>query len=945
MPKDTINFAEIENKWQKRWSEARVFEAEPIEGKEKFFIIFAYPGVSGYLHVGHMRCYAYADILARYMRSRGRNVLFPVGVHPTGNVAISLARRVERGDPATLASLRENGCPEEMIPRLASPSEVVRFFSQVYVEQFWQRFGFSADYRRFTTTIDEGYKRFIQWQFKKLMERGLLIQKPYFGTACIHCGPVAVDPSETDLSEGGGAEKLEFTLIKCRAGEEYLVAATLRPETVFGQTNFWANPEVEYARVRVGSEHWIVSRECAEKLSYQMDDVEVVGSVSGRALVGRRCRPPFIHREVAVLPAKFCDPAIGTGLVTSVPSDAPYDWAGLLEMINDPERCRTYGLNPEEVGRIEPIPIIETPNYGPLPAVEICERLGISSLDDPRLEEATKEIYSAGFHRGVMNERCGEYAGLPVARAKEEIRDAMVRQGDAALFYDLSERVTCRCGGRVVVRRIPDQWFINYGDAELTERSKAHAAEMTIAPEEYHANIQSVLEWFQERACVRQGNWLGTPFPLDERWTIEPISDSTLYPLYYLVSKYVNARELHPEEMDDAFFDAVFLGKGELGGGAERVRKDVLYWYPLDINLGGKEHMTVHFPVFLMNHVAILPKEMLPRGIVVNWYIVMKGGKISKSKGGAVPIPDAAQVHTVDAMRLYYAHSASPFADVEWDEKLVSGYRQRLERIFAQCMELSNFQRGGEERIDRWLETKTAQSMTRVIKAFERFDLRAAAGEVYFTIPEQIRWYMKRGGKGGAVQRSLRLWVQMMAPFTPHIAEELWELIGGDGFVSTALLPTPKDIDEGVLQEEDYILSLLEDIAQIKRVTKIEKGVLHLYVAEDWKRRVREKVLELHRTGTKDHGAILRAVMEMKEARAHGKAAAGFVQKLTRDIAASHLPIAPENEHALLHEARDFLSRETGCRVEVHAADELCHDPKGKAAAAVPGRAAIYLEA
>ena len=128
------------------------------------------------------------------------------------------------------------------------------------------------------------------------------------------------------------------------------------------------------------------------------------------------------------------------------------------------------------------------------------------------------------------------------------------------------------------------------------------------------------------------------------------ISDSTLYPLFYTISLYSNTKQITPEQMTPEFFDYVVLEKGEPSAVAgstgidqellEKIRKDVHYWYPLDINLGGKEHMTVHFPVFLMNHRAILPDDMQPKGIIVNWYVTGKNkDKISKSKGGAQPIP------------------------------------------------------------------------------------------------------------------------------------------------------------------------------------------------------------------------------------------------------------------------------------------------------------------
>jgi len=137
-----LDFSSMEGKWQKAWYDARINESEPAPGTKKFFMIFAYPGVTGYLHVGHMRGYTVSDAIVRHKMMTGHRVLFPVGTHATGNGAISFARKVERGDPATMDILRSNGCPDETLDRLTDPVEVVRFFNEVYVNDYWKRFGF-----------------------------------------------------------------------------------------------------------------------------------------------------------------------------------------------------------------------------------------------------------------------------------------------------------------------------------------------------------------------------------------------------------------------------------------------------------------------------------------------------------------------------------------------------------------------------------------------------------------------------------------------------------------------------------------------------------------------------------------------------------------------------------------------------------------------------------
>jgi len=107
-----FNFSEMEKKWQKRWEEARIYESEVDETKPKFFMIFAYPGISGYLHVGHMRGYTYTDVITRYKRMRGYNVLFPVGTHATGNLAIAFLNKVKEKNENWIRYLKENGATE-----------------------------------------------------------------------------------------------------------------------------------------------------------------------------------------------------------------------------------------------------------------------------------------------------------------------------------------------------------------------------------------------------------------------------------------------------------------------------------------------------------------------------------------------------------------------------------------------------------------------------------------------------------------------------------------------------------------------------------------------------------------------------------------------------------------------------------------------------------------
>jgi leucyl-tRNA synthetase len=957
----SLDFYAIEAKWRKAWYDARINESEPKPGKKKFFMIFAYPGVTGYMTVGHMRGYSVADAIVRFKKMTGHEVLFPVGTHATGNGAIAFARKVERSDPATIETLKANGVTEEQMKKLSDPLEVIRFFNEIYVNEYWKRFGFLSDWRRFTCTIWPDYSKFIEWQMKKLMAEGLLIQKPYYAPACIEHGPVAIDASETDISKGGSAETLEYTLLKFDFEDgRKLVAATLRPETVFGLTNFWLNPEIEYVDVQVGDEVWVMSRPASDKLKFQKDKVVVKGAADGASLMGKRCKAPYTGKMIPIFPSVLCDPNVGSGLVMSVPSDAPVDWIGLVELKRDNVAREMYGISDQMMDEAAPIPIIDTPGWGPLPAVEITKKLGIDSLNDPKLEDATKEVYKSGFHKGSMNDTCGEFAGQPVERAKDAIREEMLAAGQADMFYDLSEEVLCRCGNKVIIKKIPDQWFIDYANPGLTERSKAHALTMKILPGEYHDNIQDVLEWYKERACVRLGNWLGTRFPFDQRWIIEAIADSTLYPAYYVISKFVNDGSIHPDGMTEEFFDYVLLGKGD-GVSVSKstgirlqtldsIKADFEYWYPLDINLGGKEHMTVHFPVFLMNHVAVLRPQHWPKGIMVNWYITSIAGKISKSKGGVQPIPATAEKFGVDAMRLYYAHAASLYVDVAWEDEKVEGYKDKLERIWSLVHGMLESKEGVSSEVDKWLDARMETRLDEIHACMEDYDLRTYANTVFFEIPQDLKWYARRGGRNrAAVVRAVELWIPMMAPIAPHIAEELWQAVGKRPFVSTAQI-RPANVTEAIALEEakeKLIIRLMEDISEILKVTEIKPKRIVVMTSPRWKADVLAAALA--QSGKPDMSALMKSMVPKVPAEAR-KELPNYAKQLLSELSKASAEDRRSmglrmDEGATISGAVSFLSGEFGCGFEIVSADDPNRtDPKGKARFAKPGRPAVYME-
>lgn len=941
MDSKTYNYLTVEQKWQKKWLDRKIFEAKK-EKQKKFFLHFAYPGVSGYLHVGHMRGFTYCDIIARYKRMTGYDVLFPAGFHASGIPSVGFAKKVERGDKITIKMLKENGLTDDFIKKLADPVEVVKYFGKVYVEDYWKRFGFLIDYSRLMSTISEGYNRFIQWQFYKLKEKNLLIQKPHFAPYCPNCGPVAVDKSETDISKGGTAEILEFITIKFQMNDgTILPAATLRPETIFGVTNMWVNPNIEYVKAKINSEIWICSKECVDKLSHQLDKVEMLNErVPGKELIGKTCKIPLANREVSILSGPFADPSVATGVVMSVPAHAPYDWIALVESGED----------------IDPITIIDVKDFGTNPAKEVCDELGIKSqTETEKLDMATELVYKKEFHTGYLNENCGTYAGIKISDIKDEVKNELISKNLAVIMREFSEEVTCRCEEKVVIKQIPDQWFIRYSDQNLTKESKERTRNMNIYPAEYRGEMPRVLDWFDDRACIRKGSWLGTEFPFKKGWIIEPISDSTLYSAYYIVSKYVNENKIKPEEMTEEFFDYIFLGKGKPQNDIwDEIKSDFQYWYPVDINLGGKEHKTVHFPVFLMNHVAIMPEDKWPDGIFVHWWVTQKGReKISKSKGGAESITEAATIYSVDAMRLYYAHVGSPFVDVEWDPEVVTKYKNRIANIWKLIKQIRKIKEKTDENLDSWLRSTLHRTIKKNLDAFENYDLRVATNEIFFEFQKHIQWYLKRnGGNKKLLNEVVSNWIKLMSPITPHLAEELWISLGEKEFVSLASYPKydPKTLSEKAEVGEYLLSKIVEDTNEILRVTKIKPKKIYLYTSPKWKQELFRKALELSKEDKLEMSVLMKTAMADPNLRKQGKEVSNFAGKLVGEIKKLNENDRKRyeiqiDEKLYLEQASGFLKKEFSADVQILCADDKdIYDPAKKARYAVPLRPAIYIE-
>ena len=467
---------QIEQKWQAKWENAHIFEADPDPKRKKIMVTFPYPYMNGPLHVGHTFTASRVDAYARFKRMQGYNVLWPWAWHWTGQPLLGASQRIARGDEAYIQVLREvDDVPE---------SELKKFVDPLYMAQYYtnegrlavKSIGFSVDWRREFTTIMPTYQKFIEWQYKNLKEKGYVTR----GTHPVVWCPKDQSPTgDHDRQVGEGVTPEEYTLIKYKLDERtFLPAATFRPETIYGITNMWINPDATYVEATVNGENWIISQEAAEKLKEQEKKVQVKRSFKGKELIGKIFENPLTKGKFPILPGWFVDPKTATGVVYSVPAHAPYDWLALKDLQEKPEVLKDFGIDPEDVKRIKPISIIKVDGFGEYPAVEIVEQLGIKDQHDPKADEATKALYKKEFHSGVLKQNCGPYTGKTVREVKDTLIADFRKLGVADSMYDLPEQVVCRCMTQCIVKILSDQWFLDYSDQQWKAKAKEVVAQI-----------------------------------------------------------------------------------------------------------------------------------------------------------------------------------------------------------------------------------------------------------------------------------------------------------------------------------------------------------------------------------------------------------------------------------------------------------------------------------
>ncbi|CAJ2511877.1 Uu.00g075020.m01.CDS01 [Anthostomella pinea] len=771
------------------------------------------------------------------------------------------------------------GIPIQEIHLFADPQYWLEFFPPLCRRDL-TNFGARIDWRRSFVTTDANpyYDAFVRWQMNRLKELNKIKFGKRYTIYSIKDGQPCMDH---DRAEGEAVGPQEYTAIKLRVKEwapkaeeilkgklpadsnVFLVPATLRPETMYGQTCCFVGPKITYGIFKVSEkEYYLVTDRAARNMAYQSvfskeGSIEKVAEIAGSDVVGTLVHAPLsLHTEgVRVLPMETVLPTKGTGVVTSVPSDSPDDYATVTDLA---KKAAYYGIK-EEWAKMEIIPIIDTPSYGDLCAKTLVEKLKIASPKDTKqLEEAKELAYKEGYYQGIL--KVGEFKGEKVEVAKPKVRQQLIDAREAFAYSEPEKKVVSRSGDDCIVS-LMDQWYLDYGEASWRKTAlewvdNAEGKGMDTYTAETKRAFEGALNWLNQWACARSFG-LGSKLPWDPQFLVESLSDSTIYMAYYTVAnrhilhKDVFGREkgignIGPEQMTDDVWDYIFcrreLGDDVLSGSSipketlQTMRREFEYFYPLDIRVSGKDLINNHLLFFLYIHLAIFPPEYWPKGVRANGHLMLNGAKMSKSTGNFMTLNDLTMKYGADASRIALADAGDGITDANFEEDVADNNILRLYNLREWCEEVVRDESLRTGELNNFQDALFNNEMnTLVAEAEQHFEetnykLALKAGLYEFT---NARDFYRDACNSAGIKvhkdlavRYVELQALLLAVFAPHWSEYMWlEVLKKPETIHNALYPKVPPTDAGLTAAREYVRTTASNVnsaegAQLKKKAK-----------------------------------------------------------------------------------------------------------------------------
>ncbi len=756
----------IEAKWQRRWAEARVFESEADLAKPKYYALEMLPYPSGMMHMGHMRNYAIGDVVARVKRMRGFNVL-----HPMGWDAFGL--------PAENAAIQNN-----THPRIWTNNNIAEF------QKVLRRFGFSYDWRREISTCEPEYYRWNQWFFLRMLERGLAYRKKSRVNWCPDCATVLANEQVVN----GFCWRHEDTLVEARELEQWFLKTTAYADQLLDDLKQLESTWPE--RVIAMQRNWIGKSQGAfvnfEITNYLGGSVEVFTT-----------RIDTIYGATAIILA--ANHPLMPQLLAGVPNQA----ARLQQLNAIKGRIKQQSTKAEDLATMEKVGF-----YTGRDAVNPfnSERIPIWIANFVLAEYGAGAVMCVPAHDQRDFEFCQKY-GLPV-RVVVQPLDAppLVAQKMTVAFDEHAQ-------GKLV----------NSGPYDGLSPTEA-IARMTAFAEQKGFGRGEIVFRLKDWGISRQRYW-GTPIPVVycAKDGLVPVPDKDLPVLLPPNPKLTGMGESplaatpafvnttcprcggparRETDTMDTFVDSSWYFYRYCDPHNDKAPFDsakVAYWFPIDQYIGGITHAILHllysrFWCKVMRDLGLIAHNEPIARLFTQGMVLKRGVAMSKSRGNVVGALEMAEKFGADTGRLYTLFAAPPEKDLEWSDQSIEGCWRFLNRVFRLVERHSGPVRSISDKgsdnapstdKEKALLRKTHQTLRRVTQDFEsRWHFNSAIA-LLMELTNEIHAHepLEEGVRPELRQEVLELLTLMLAPMTPHLAEELWEMLGHEKGLSTAAWP------------------------------------------------------------------------------------------------------------------------------------------------------------
>jgi len=862
-------FSILEKKWQKRWEEARIFEAEPIEGKKKFYVLdmFPYPSGKG-LHMGHAFVYSLGDIFARFKRLQGYNVLYPIGYDALGL-------------PAENAAILAGIHPEEY-----TKNSIKNFMKQQ------KAMGWSYDWSRLINTSSPDYYKWDQWIFLKMLELGIAYRKKAPVNWCPKCKTVLANEQvingkcwrheDTDveikyleqwfLKISDYAEELLEGLKKVNWPERAKIIQknwigksfgteikfeifrdnkslgkwpifTTRPDTIYGVTF-----------MVISTQHPRLAELVTEKYKDEMDNfLKKIKSVSKKSMkdveeldkegvfTGSYAKNPLTGEKVPIWAGNFVIADYGSGMVMAVPAHDQRDF----------EFAKKYDI---------PIKIVIKPLNHDINPKEMSH----AYIDDGNLINSDK-------FTGIFNKD-----------AIEEITKYLEKKklGKKTIQYKLRDWLISR--QRYWGTPIPVIYCEKCGVVPVPEEDLPVKLPKDVKFGEGNP-LMSNKEWLNVK-CPKCGNPAKR-----ETDTMDTFANSSWYYLRYTDPH--NKKEIfNPEKAN--------------------------YWAPIDQYIGGPEHITMHlvyarFYTKFLKNIGLLnfdepAKKYFTQGIVKG----DDGEKMSKSRGNIKEPLEIINLYSADALRFYLISNSSPDKDFEWNEKGIQNVFKFLNKIFNY---FKNFKPSEKNTLVESKLNKYIKEITELVEDFKHNLVTIKLRELFDII------YNKGTDMEGA-----KSFLKMLSIYCPFMTEELWERLGEKPFISTSDWPIADEskINKNAELGEELIKSVISDIEEIKRISGIEKPKkIKIFLAPKWKYDVYNGIKE---------GKDIKDFMRSDEYKKIGKELVKYIQSMKKNAKGEEI-LDYENEKKILKDGKEYMENNIKTKIELIPA-EKSNESKAKQA-------------